>query len=514
MILLQNLLKPREVHWKIKMPYLLKTILIVILTSVLTFSQESNFTLKVGSKKFTENVIAGELAFQLAKLKYNKVEYLKEIGGTRILWNALLKGDINIYPEYTGTLKYEILAGRKFTTDSSLKNYLEEIGIEMSKPLGFNNTYALGMKKEIAEKLGVKKISDLQKHVELKFGFSNEFMDRNDGWPGLKGKYNLPQKSVNGLDHDIAYRGLDEGSIDVIDLYSTDAEITYYDLKVLDDDLNYFPEYKAVILYRKDLPEEVYPAVSSVLMLEGNITGSEMTKMNALVKIDGFSEEKVASDFIKESFSIKSEYSKKDFFDRLAEHTVEHLFLVLISLSSAIFFSIPLGVFSYRNKKVGNIILGGAGVIQTIPSLALLVFMIPLLGIGSSPAIFALFLYSLLPIIRNTYSGLQDIPSHIKESALALGLPDFARLRLIELPLASRSILAGIKTSAVINVGTATLGALIGAGGYGQPILTGIRLDSISLILEGAIPAALLALIVQWMFDLLEVIIVPKGLRL
>jgi len=496
------------------MSYTLKFIFVVILISTPTFSQDSNFTLKVGSKKFTESVILGELAAQLAHLKYDDVKHLKEIGGTRVLWNALLTGEIDIYPEYTGTIKQEILADKKFGDYSSLKKYLKEIGIMISEPLGFNNTYALGMKKKAAEKLGINKISDLGKHPELKFGFSNEFMDRKDGWPGLRNKYNLPQANVTGLDHDIAYTGLDNGSIDVVDLYSTDAEINYYNLKILKDDLNYFSEYKAVFLYRADLLTEVPAALNSILRLEGNIDESTMIKMNALVKLEGMSEEQTASDFISAKFLIKTEYIQDNFLDRLTDHTTEHLYLVLISLSAAIIISIPLGVISYRNKKVSKIILGSAGVIQTIPSLALLVFMIPLLGIGSSPAIFALFLYSLLPIIRNTYTGLQDIPSHIKESALALGLPDFARLRLIEFPLASRSILAGIKTSAVINVGTATLGALIGAGGYGQPILTGIRLDNISLILEGAIPAALLALIVQWIFDFLELLIVPKGLRL
>jgi osmoprotectant transport system permease protein len=142
------------------------------------------------------------------------------------------------------------------------------------------------------------------------------------------------------------------------------------------------------------------------------------------------------------------------------------------------------------------------------------VFMIPLLGIGGRPAIVALFLYSLLPIVRNTYAGLNDIPSSLRESAEALGLTPFARLRLIELPMAARSILAGIKTAAVINVGTATLGALIGAGGYGQPILTGIRRDDVGMILEGAIPAAILALAVQGAFELAERFLVARGLRL
>jgi osmoprotectant transport system permease protein len=188
--------------------------------------------------------------------------------------------------------------------------------------------------------------------------------------------------------------------------------------------------------------------------------------------------------------------------------------MVSISLLAAILISIPLGVIAAKTARTGQIIIGMVGIIQTIPSLALLVFMIPLLGIGGPPAIVALFLYSLLPIVRNTFTGLRDIPSEVCESAEALGLPAAARLRLVEMPMASRAIFAGIKTSAVINVGTATLGALIGAGGYGQPILTGIRLDNTGLILQGAVPAALLALGVQGVFELTEKIFVPKGLRL
>ena len=254
-------------------------------------------------------------------------------------------------------------------------------------------------------------------------------------------------------------------------------------------------------------------AVKSFLRLEGAVTDSEMTEMNAKAKIDKIPEGKIASEFIKEKFGIATQFKRETIFSRLLKNTRDHLFMVIISLAAAILFSIPLGMFASRNKKAAGVILGTVGVIQTIPSLALLVFMIPLIGIGSWPAIIALFLYSLLPIVRNTYSGLEDIPPHIKESAEVLGLPASARLRLIELPIASRSILAGIKTSAVINVGTATLGALIGAGGYGQPILTGIRLDDVSLILQGAVPAAVLALLVQWLFDLIEIFVVPKGIR-
>ncbi|MFZ0454946.1 MAG: glycine betaine ABC transporter substrate-binding protein [Ignavibacteriaceae bacterium] len=489
-------------------------LLIVINIPLFTQTRKENYNLKIGSKKFTENVILGEIAAQLARLKDSDAEYLQEIGGTRILWNALIKGDIDIYPEYTGTIKEEILAGYNVSDDSAMKRILKTMNISVSKSLGFNDTYAIGMKKSLAGKLHIKTISDLKNHPELHLGFSNEFIDRNDGWPGLRNKYELPQKNVTGLDHDLAYRGLESGSIDVIDFYSTDAEIKYYNLQVLTDDLNYFPEYKAVLLYRSDLKSKAPSALKSILRLEGNIPESTMIMMNAEVKINKIPEKAVASEFIKNKFFIETKYKVNSFIDRIWTYTKEHLFLVLISLFAAIIVSIPLGITAFKNQRFANIILGITGVIQTIPSLALLVFMIPLLGIGSWPAIVALFLYSLLPIVRNTYSGLMDIPIQIKESAEALGLSSFARLRLVELPLASRSVLAGIKTSAVINVGTATLGALIGAGGYGQPILTGIRLDDVSLILEGAIPAALLALLVQGFFDLLEKIIVPKGLRI
>ena len=489
-----------------------KILAMLLLSFCSTFAQE-NYQVKIGSKKFTESVIMGEVAKDLGKKVNNNVEHLKELGGTRVLWDALLKGDIDIYPEYTGTIKQEIFSG-KINTESKLEDTLARLKIRMSSSLGFNDTYAIGMKRKLAEKLKIEKISDLKNYPKLKIGFSNEFMDRKDGWPGLKKAYSLPQKNVRGLDHDLAYRGLESGDIDVIDLYSTDAEIDYYNLKVLKDDKHFFPEYKAVLLYRADLEKKAPETLRQFLKLENSISETNMIKMNEEVKIGGKTESNVASEFVKGVFGIKSKYQPETIWDRLIKNTKQHLFLVSVSLLAAILLSIPLGIIAFRKKKFGNVILSVVGIIQTIPSLALLVFMIPLLGIGSWPAIVALFLYSLLPVVRNTYSGLQDIPENIRESASAIGLPDRAKLRLIELPLASRSILSGIKTSAVINVGTATLGALIGAGGYGQPILTGIRLDNISLILEGAIPAAVLALLVQGLFDLLENVIVPRGLRI
>jgi osmoprotectant transport system permease protein len=464
---------------------------------------------KVGSKKFTENIILGEIVCRLIETEAISAEHRCGLGGTRILWNALINGDIDLYPEYSGTIQMEILG-----TEREVRERLSELGIGMSRPLGFDNTYAIGMKESLAEKYHIEKISDLCDHPGLKFGFTNEFMDREDGWRGLRARYGLPQTDVRGLDHDLAYRGIDSGSIHVVDMYSTDAEIEYYGLRTLEDDLGYFPRYEAVLLYRSELLQQIPDLEARLDMLSGAIPESKMIAMNSQAKLEGMHESRVAEAFLAETFGIMIEMSRDNFLQRLRRNTIDHIVLVAISLSAAILIAIPLGILSVKYPPCGKVILGIVGVMQTIPSLALLVFMIPLLGIGGPPAVMALFLYSLLPIVRNTYAGIRDIPSPITDSAKALGLTPAARLRLVELPIASRMILAGIKTSAVINIGTATIGALIGAGGYGQPILTGIRLDDIGLILEGAVPAAVMAILAQWLFDLAERVVVPKGLRL
>lgn len=468
----------------------------------------------VGSKMFTESVVLGEVLGYLGRGADVSVTHRRSLGGTRVLWSALLKGDIDLYPEYTGTIAQEILAGENLSSDVEIRARLAAMGIVMSRPLGFNNTYALGMVEVRAEALGIRTISDLNKHPDLKLGFGNEFMDRGDGWPSLRDKYGLVHKNVSGLDHDLAYRGLEGGTIDVMDLYSTDAEIKYYGLRTLVDDLQHFPIYNSVIVYRVDLIDRAPGMVKEILKLEGLISEAKMVAMNAQAKLDKKPEAQVAADFLAENLGMQVAVNSETAGEQLWRHTWDHLTLVGISLFGAIVVAIPLGIVAFRWVNGGQVILGVVGIIQTIPSLALLVFMIPLLGIGGPPAIVALFLYSLLPIVRNTYAGLHDIPVGIRESAAALGLPNGAQLRLVALPMASRSILAGIKTSAVINVGTATLGALIGAGGYGQPILTGIRLDDMGLILQGAVPAALLALIVQGFFELLERVFVSRGLQL
>jgi len=475
---------------------------------------EEAVSITVGSKGFTESVILGEMLRHLAGQTGIEAQHQRQLGGTRVLWNALLSGEIDAYPEYTGTLLQEILVNENLQTEIELKQALAKRGLRMLPPLGFNNTYAIGMKAELAERLKLHTISDLKNHPELVLGFGNEFMDRADGWPGLQQGYQLPQQNVRGLDHDLAYRGIESGTLHVTDLYATDAEIAYYKLRALEDDLNYFPVYNAVILYRADVEQRAPEVAAMFKRLAGRIDAPTMSRMNAQVKLNGEAESAVAAGFLKQALNLDVDYQIQTAWQRFWQHTGEHLVLVGISLSAAILFAVPLGILAARREHLGQIVLGVASIIQTIPSLALFVFMIPLLGIGGPPAIMALFLYSLLPIIRNTYAGLKDIPPAIVESAQALGLPSRARLRIVELPLATRAILAGIKTSAVINVGTATLAALIGAGGYGQPILTGIRLDDIGLILQGAIPAAVLALLVQGLFELIERGLLPKGLRI
>jgi osmoprotectant transport system permease protein len=485
---------------------------IVLSAHTLNTARADN-SIVIGSKKFTESVILGEIARHLMSDTGYTAQHRRELGGTRVLWSALLAGEIDLYPDYTGTLMQEILAGENVHTLPELRAALETRGLRMTPPLGFNNTYAIGVKKTLAEKRNLKTISDLREHPDLILGFGSEFMNRSDGWPGLQQRYQLPHTNVRGMDHDLAYRGIDSGTLHVMDLYATDAEIDYYNLIALQDDLAYFPDYDAVFVYRAELQTTAPQVVKQLQRLAGKIEEPTMIKLNARVKIQREPESKVANDFIEENFGIRSAVQTRTAWDKFKRHTVEHLTLVAISLFAAIVISLPLGIVAAQNARLGRVILGVTGIIQTIPSLALFVFMIPLLGIGGPPAVIALFLYSLLPIVQNTHAGLTNIPSPIRESAQALGLPLLTRLRLIDLPLSVPTIIAGIKTSAVLNIGTATLAALIGAGGYGQPILTGIRLDDIGLILQGAVPAAVLALLVQGLFEAVERIILPRGLH-
>lgn len=488
-------------------------LLIVLMTTALPAAQPRTNVI-IASKNFTEGVVLGELLTHLARSTGVEAEHRRELGGTQIVFGALKKGDIDAYCDYTGTLALEILRDQRPRGDEDIRALLEKMGIGMSARLGFNNTYALGMKQSRADVLAIKTISDLldPKHASLKIGFSDEFLHRDDGWTGLKNKYGLTLEPT-GMDHNLAYRGIEGGSLDITDIYSTDAEIRAHKLHVLEDDKGYFPMYHCVILYSLDFAKRHPDTFAAFKKLEGKIDNQSMIEMNAQVKIDQDSEALAAARYLDRALGLKVEVHEESLWSSLWANTLDHLKLVLISLSAAVVIAIPLGIAAARHPRVGQGILGFVGILQTIPSMAILVFMVPIFGLGAKPAIVALFLYSLLPIVRNTFTGLTGIPGNLKESAEVLGLPSWARLRLVELPLASPSILAGIKTAAVINVGTATIGALIGAGGYGTPILSGVRLADTSLILQGAVPAALMAIAVQGLFELLERVIVPQGLR-
>ena len=471
----------------------------------------------VASKSFTESVILGEVASQAGTAVGLGVQHERALGGTRLVWDALRAGDVDLYPDYTGTLIQEILAPASpppagDAAHGWLRAQLAQRGVGMIGPLDFDNTYALGMRESVAARWQVRRISDLARVPELRLGFSNEFMSRNDGWPLLRARYGLTPASATGIDHDLAYRALESESIHATDLYSTDAEIAHYGLRVLADDRAVFPRYEAVYLYRLARGDALAPLLARLSQLR--IDAAQMRALNARVKLKGESERAVAGSVVRGELGLSSHAREPSRWATIAQHTGEHLALVLSALLCAIAVALPLGVLCHRRPRLGRFVLDAVGLVQTIPSLALLVFMIPLLGIGTLPAAVALFLYSLLPIVRNTYTGLCDVPPQLRTAAAALGLPPGAVLRVVELPLASRAILAGIKSAAVICVGTATLGALIGAGGLGQPILTGIRLDDFGLILQGAIPASLLAIGVERAFDLLERLVVPRGLRL
>ena len=465
-------------------------------------------SLTVGSKRFTESYILGEIVRQTAGSADGTAAVHKPgLGNTGIVFEALKTGAIDVYPEYTGTIAREILRNAGNMDLAAINRELAPIGLTAGVPLGFNNTYALAMREQQATALGIKRISDLARHPELRFGLSQEFIARGDGWAGLRQHYALAQDKLRGLDHGLAFEAIAAGQIDVLDIYSTDAKIAAFGLTVLMDDKAYFPQYDALLLYRNDLPARFPRAWQKLLALEGRLSESRMIALNAAAEIDHRDFASVAGAFLGGAAektarpSLLAALFAPDF-SRLL---LQHLALVFGSLLIAVLAAVPLGVLAARIRGLVQPVLAAVGLLQTIPSLAMLAFLIPVMGqIGTAPALAALFLYALLPIVRNTYAGLTEVAPKLRDAGLALGLSSFQCLVFIELPLASRMILAGIKTSAVINVGTATIAAFIGAGGFGERIAAGLALNDHIMLLAGAIPAAALALMVQWGFELIE----------
>ncbi len=466
-------------------------------------SAQAEDAVRVGSKRFTESYILGEI---IAQSIPGSVEYKPGLGNTGIVYAALKAGSIDVYPEYSGTIAREILKIPGAFTLAELNQRLAQDGLAVGVPLGFNDSYALALREDEAVRLAIRTLSDLARHPQLKFGLSQEFMARADGWPMLRRAYGLPQQPT-GLDHGLAYAAIAAGRIDVLDAYSTDAEIERYNLRVLADDRGAFPRYDALLLYRLDLPQRHPRAWSALQSLQGRIDEKSMIQLNAAVEIGHRSFADVARAFLSASDGggARRSFLGVLFGEDFWRLTREHLLLVIASLVASIAVAVPLGAAAARVAGLGQPILAAVGIIQTIPSLALLAFLIPVLGtIGTAPALVALFLYALLPIVRNTHAGLVGVGKGMRDAATALGLRPKDRLLLIELPLALPAILAGIKTAAVIAVGTATIAAFVGAGGYGERIAQGLALNDNTMLLAGAVPAAALALIIQGLFELIE----------
>lgn len=473
--------------------------------------------LRVGSKRFVESYVLAEIVAQAARAEGAGAKHEQGLGGTAVTFRAVEEGSIDVYPEYTGTLAETAVPGTK-PDIASLRTALASKGLALSDSIGFENTYALALTRAATKRLGVATLSELATKPGLRFAMSHEFVGRSDGWSGLATRYDIRAAVQTSIDHALSYEAIAKGDTDVIDVYTTDAKITRFDLVVLADDKHYFPPYEAVLVYRADLPKRE-PGFAKVLdRMRGSIDAAAMQRLNARVDLDGITAAAAAAEHLGSGGAGTSAPTAKGkrpgiingTIEAIEKHGPRHLLLVFASVFLSTLVGVPLGIVAFTRRRVGTLVLGVTGIVQTIPSLALFCFMIPLLGIGPLPALVALFLYGLLPIVRNTHAGLASIPGELREAALALGLSPGERLRHVELPLASRTILAGIKTSAVVAVGSATIAAFIGAGGFGDPISTGLSLNDVPMILQGAIPAALLALLVELGFALLERPLVPR----
>jgi len=483
--------------------------------------------LVVGSKRFTESYVLGEILAQALQAAGRPAFHKPGLGNTGILEQALASGAVDLYPEYTGTIVRELLKREGNPSLDELNRWLAPRQLKAALPLGFNNTYALAMTATKARSLGITRISDLFKPAaaDLALGLSHEFLERGDGWPALARAYGGRARAPIGLDHGLAYDAVAAGRVDVIDVYSTDAKLGRLGLTVLDDDLGFFPKYDAVVLMRAG----VDPA--PLARLAGSIDAATMIAMNGEVELDGRSFAEVAKKFLAGGFAAAKAPTasqpastssrmkgpatgphhpaatllERIFAPDFARLAGQHLFLVLASLALALAVGVPLGVAAWRWPRAEPILLGAVALLQTIPSLALLAFLIAIVGaIGVVPAVLALFLYALLPIVRNTHAGLQSVSGGMAQAALSLGMTSRQALRHVQLPLAAPTLVAGVKTAAVINVGTATMAAFIGAGGFGERIVAGLAVNDSRVMLAGALPAAALALLVQAAFDLAE----------
>ena len=486
----------------------------------------------VASKPFGESYLLAEMFAQLLEARGIRAERRLGLGATEIAFAALRKGAIDVYPEYTGTGLLAILHQRPSADPREVyarvaREFRDRYGVRWLPPLGFQNTYAIAVRRETAESLRLRTLSDLARAgPSMRAGLTPDFIGRDDGLPGLGRAYGLRFRDVRALLPAVKYQALAAGEVDVIDGYSTDGLIAKYDLVVLQDDRGFFPPYEAAALVAPGFAERRPEAVAALSELSGLLREPEMRALNRRVEVDNVPVARVAAGALAElGLTTRAESPRQvtaparaglaaylwTMRRTLLALTARHLLLVAVSLAAAIALAVPLGLVLERMRAGAEAVIRGVGLLQTIPGIALIAFMIPLLGIGVVPALVALFLYSLYPILRNTYTGVRDAAPEAVGAALALGMTPRQILRHVRLPLAAPLIMAGIRTAAVINVGTATLAAFIGAGGLGDPIAAGLALNDTHMILSGALPAAALALVVDGLLGACERVVRPGG---
>lgn len=475
--------------------------------------------IRVASKPFTESYILSEMVAQLIEdVGEATAERRFGLGGPNLVVEALRSGEVDVDVNYTGALLHLFLKERSTATLEELRSELLRQGLTLGGTLGFNNTYAIAVRRKTGEELQLRKVSDLRGHPELRGAFTADFLNFDDGFYKLQQVYGVALRSVKPMQHALAYRALQSSEIDLTDAYTTDGTLPQFDLTLLADDRDFFPKYYGVVVARSEIARRYPRSWAALRRLDGQLDEPTMISLNAGVDNKLRSVEETARTFLRTrgllSKPEQSGPSAGSVLDSgLAVATYEHLTLVVISLLLSCLLGVPLGIIAFHYPRLGQVLVAATGLLQTIPSLALLCFLIPLLGIGGLPTIFALFIYGLLPIAQSTISGLQSLDPRLLETARILGLTRLQRLRLIELPLASISILGGIKTAAVINVATATIAALIGAGGYGGYITRGLAMNDIPTILKGAIPTALMAVGFHGFFEFLGRHLIPEGLR-
>lgn len=509
----------------------------IFLTLILSLSVSAERSIIIGSKEFTENYLLGEMAAILLKEKYKvPVEKKLGLGGTKVAFDALESDTIDIYPDYTGT-GYIYFLGRNDNErdpdkiyDTVKKEFKKKYGMVWSQPFGFNNTYALAVRDSDERLSDMTTVSELVgQESEFTLAAPHEFMERNDGLPNFQKAYglNFPNSNLIGMEAGLTYSAIRDEKVDMIMSYSTDGRIAAYNLRLIEDDLNFFPPYYAAWLTKEKTIKE-FPVLEKLFKdFDDLISEKEMMALNNQVDSKKLEPEVVARNFLVKKGLLEGEYKefkkvKKTglagyFYKKrkyLLKITKEHLILSFGSLLLALLISLPTGIALTRFPMISTPVFTVVNTIQTVPSLALLGFLIPLMGIGKLPGIVALFLYSLLPLIRNTYTGIEAVDKKFIEASRGIGLTNWQILWRVEIPLAMPVILAGIRTASVIVIGTATLAALVGAGGLGDPIFRGVATVNNDLIFLGAIPSALLAIVTDKLLGLAEIKLVSKGLRL